>query len=249
MDDEFAAGFHSVLNVLENNAESVDRLWVDKARNDTRTAKVIADAAREGVRVQRVPKAKLDSLAGEGVRHQGVLARLHIIELKDEQWLFAMLEALPQRPLLLVLDGVQDPHNLGACLRSAAAAGVDAVIVPKDRSAPVNATARRAASGATESVAIVRITNVSRVLKKLKERGIWIFGASGTAETDLYDSNLTAAAAIVVGSEHKGLRHGTEKMCDELIRIPMTTAVSSLNVSVAAGICLFEAQRQRRLES
>ncbi len=247
MDDEFAAGFHAVLNVLENSPEGIDRLWIDKERNDARIAMVIADASSQGVRVQRVPKARLDSLAGEGVRHQGVLVRLHTVDVKDETWLFSALDALEQPPLLLVLDGIQDPHNLGACLRSAAAAGVDAVIVPKDRSAPVNATARRAASGATESVAIVRVTNVARVLKKLKARGIWIYGASGNAETELYQCKLTDAIAIVVGSEHKGLRHGTEQMCDQLMRIPMTDAVASLNVSVAAGICLFEAQRQRAL--
>lgn len=247
MDDEFAAGFHAVLNVLEKYPQGLDRLWIDKERNDARIAMVIAAASNQGVRVQRVPKAKLDSLAGEGVRHQGVLARLHAVDVKDEPWLFSALDVLERPPLLLVLDGIQDPHNLGACLRSAAAAGVDAVIVPKDRSAPVNATARRAASGATESVAIVRVTNVARVLKKLKQRGIWIYGASGNAKTELYQCKLTDAIAIVVGSEHKGLRHGTEQMCDQLMRIPMTDAVASLNVSVAAGICLFEAQRQRAL--
>lgn len=245
MNDEFAAGFHAVLSALEHNPQGVDRLWIDKARNDTRIAMVIADAGRAGVRVQRVPKAKLDSMAGEGVRHQGVLARLRGVELKDEAYLFSMLDSLEQPPLLLVLDGIQDPHNLGACLRSAAAAGVDAVIVPKDRSAPVNATVRKAASGATESVSIVLVTNVARVLKKLKHRGIWIYGASGTAETDLYQCKLTDAVAIVVGSEQKGLRHGTEQVCDELMRIPMADAVDSLNVSVATGIFLFEVQRQR----
>ena len=246
MDDEIAAGFHAVLNVLENNPEGIDRLWIDKARKDPRMASVLSQANQIGVGVQRVPKIKLDTLAGAGVRHQGVVARLHVIELKDEKWLFSTLDALKQAPLLLVLDGIQDPHNLGACLRSAAAAGAAAVIIPKDRSAPVNATARRAASGATESVPIVRVTNVGRVLKKLKERGIWIFGASSEAETDLYDCNLADAVAIVLGSEHKGLRHGTEQMCDQLMQIPMTGAVASLNVSVAAGICLFEARRQQR---
>ena len=247
MDDELAAGFHAVLNMLEKCPEAIDRLWIDKERNDARIAMVIAGASKQGVRVQRVPKVRLDSLAGEGIRHQGVLARLQTIEVKDEQWLFSTLDILEQTPLLLVLDGIQDPRNLGACLRSAAAAGVDAVIVPKDRSAPVNATVRRAASGATETVAIVRVTNVARVLKKLKARGIWIYGASGTAKSELYQCKLTDAVAIVVGSEHKGLRHGTEQMCDELMRIPMTEAVASLNVSVAAGICLFEVRRQRAL--
>lgn len=247
MNDEFAAGFHAVLSALEHNPQGVDRLWIDKARNDARITKVIADAGRAGVRVQRVPKAKLDSLAGEGVRHQGVLARLRTVELRDEAYLFSILDSLEQPPLLLVLDGIQDPQNLGACLRSAAAAGVDAVIVPKDRSAPVNATVRRAASGATEYVPIVQVTNVSRVLKKLKQRGIWIYGTSGTAESDLYQCKLTDALAIVVGSEQKGLRHGTEKMCDELMRIPLADAVDSLNVSVATGIFLFEVLRQRQL--
>ncbi len=245
MDDEFAAGFHAVLSALEHNPQGVDRLWIDKARNDARIAKVLADADRAGVKVQRVPKARLDAMAGEGIRHQGVLARLQAVALLGETDLFSLLDTLEQPPLLLVLDGIQDPHNLGACLRSAAAAGVDAVIVPKDRSAPVNATTRKAASGATESIPIVEVTNISRVLKKLKQRRIWIYGASGNAESDLYQCNFTDAVAIVMGSEHKGLRHGTEQECDELVRIPITDAVDSLNVSVATGICLFEVQRQR----
>lgn len=245
MNDDFAAGFHAVLSALEHNPQWVDRLWIDKARNDARIAMVIADASRVGVRVQRVPKVKLDSLAGDGVRHQGVLARLRMVKLRDETDLFSILDSLQQPPLLLVLDGIQDPRNLGACLRSAAAAGVDAVIVPRNRSAPVNATVRKAASGATEYVPIVEVTNVARVLKKLKQRGIWIYGASGNAESDLYQCNLTDAVAIVVGSEQKGLRHGIEQVCDELMRIPMADAVDSLNVSVATGIFLFEVQRQR----
>ncbi|MFV1996376.1 MAG: 23S rRNA (guanosine(2251)-2'-O)-methyltransferase RlmB [Acidiferrobacterales bacterium] len=246
MNDELAAGFHAVLSVLEYNPQSIDRLWVDNLRKDTRIAKVIADADRAGVEVQRVPKARLDTLAGDGVRHQGVLARLYAVALLGEADLFSILDSLQQPPLLLVLDGIQDPHNLGACLRSAAAAGVDAVIVPKDRSAPVNATTRRAASGATESIPIVEVTNISRVLRKLKQRRIWIYGASGNAESDLYQCKFTDAVAMVMGSEHKGLRHGTEQECDELVRIPVANAVDSLNVSVATGICLFEVQRQRQ---
>jgi len=244
--DELAAGFHAVLSALEHNPQSVDRLWIDKSRKDTRIARVISDAGRAGVEVQRVAKARLDSLAGDGVRHQGVLARLHAVALLGETELFSILDSLLRPPLLLVLDGIQDPHNLGACLRSAAAAGVDAVIIPKDRSAPVNATTRRAASGATESIPIVEVTNISRVLRKLKQRRIWIYGASGSAESDLYQCNYTDAVAIVMGSEHKGLRHGTAQECDELVRIPVTDAVESLNVSVATGICLFEVQRQRQ---
>lgn len=246
MDDEFAAGFHAVLSALENNPQGVDRLWIDKARNDARVANAIASASKAGVRVQRVPQTRLDAMVGQGVRHQGLVARLRAVELLDEAALFLILESLERPPLLLVLDGIQDPHNLGACLRSAAAAGVDAVIVPKDKSAPVNATARKAASGATETVAIAQVTNITRVLKKLKQRGIWIYGASGNAESDLYQCKFNSAVAIVMGSEQKGLRHGTQQACDQLIRIPMTDAVGSLNVSVATGICLFEVRRQRR---
>jgi 23S rRNA (guanosine2251-2'-O)-methyltransferase len=247
VDDEFAAGFHAVLSALEHNPQGIDRLWIDKARNDARMGKVIADADKAGVKVQRVPKARLDAMANGGVHHQGVLARLQVVELLGEAELYSLLDALESPPLLLVLDGIQDPHNLGACLRSAAAAGVDAVIIPKDRSAPVNATTRRAASGATESLPIVEVTNISRVLRKLKQRRIWIYGASGNAESDLYQCNLTDAVAIVMGSEHKGLRHGTEQECDGLVRIPITDAVDSLNVSVATGICLFEVLRQRQI--
>ncbi len=246
MDDEFAAGFHAVLSVLENNPQGVDRLWIDKERNDARVANAISSAGKAGVRVQRVPQTKLDAMVGRGVRHQGLVARLRAVELLDEAALFLILEALERPPMLLVLDGIQDPHNLGACLRSAAAAGADAVIVPKDKSAPVNATVRKAASGATESIPIVQVTNITRVLTKLKQRGIWIYGASGNAESDLYQCKFNSAVAIVMGSEHKGLRHGTRQACDQLIRIPMANAVGSLNVSVATGICLFEVRRQRQ---
>ena len=246
MNDDYAAGFHAVQAVLENNPQGVDRLWIDKARNDARVANVISSASKAGVHVQRVPQAKLDAVVGEGVRHQGLVARLRAAALQDEAALFSILDSLAQPPLLLVLDGIQDPHNLGACLRSAAAAGVDAVIIPKDKSAPVNATVRKAASGATETVAIIQVTNIVRVLRKLKQRGCWIYGATGNAESDLYQYKFNSAVAIVMGSEQKGLRHGTQQACDQLIRIPMTDAVASLNVSVATGICLFEVRRQRQ---
>jgi len=246
--DDIVAGFHAVLSTLENSPESIDRLWIDKARNDSRTAKVVENATRARVKIQRVPKTKLDAMVDKETRHQGVMARLQTVPLMSEADLFSLLETLEKPPLLLVLDGIQDPHNLGACIRSAAAAGVDAVVLPKDRSAPVNANTRKAASGATESIPIVQVTNVSRVLKKLKDRGIWVFGASSNAKSDLYQCNFTDAVAIVMGSEQKGLRHGTEKECDTLVRIPLTGAVESLNVSVASGVCLFEVQRQRQFQ-
>jgi 23S rRNA (guanosine2251-2'-O)-methyltransferase len=181
----------------------------------------------------------------EGVRHQGVIARVRRQAAKIDE--HNLLSALTRtvNPLVLVLDGVQDPHNLGACLRSAAAAGALAVIVPRDNSAPLTPVARRAAAGAAESLPLVTVTNLARTLRDLKEAGVWIYGASHDAEASLYETDLRGPVALVLGGEGKGLRRLTREHCDGLFRIPMSGAVESLNVSVAAGISLFEVMRQR----
>jgi 23S rRNA (guanosine2251-2'-O)-methyltransferase len=167
----------------------------------------------------------------------------------DENELLGLVESLKHDPLLLVLDQVQDPHNLGACLRTADAAGVDVLVVPRDRSAPMSAVVRSVASGAAETVPVARVTNLARTLRALKYLGVWIFGTSDRAEKDLYESDLTGPAALVMGAEGKGLRRLTSETCDTLVRIPMVGTVECLNVSVAAGVCLFEIVRQRRLQS
>jgi 23S rRNA (guanosine2251-2'-O)-methyltransferase len=182
-------------------------------------------------------------------RHQGVVATIEPLDVQvsmSEKELLVFLKARPQ-PLVLVLDGVTDPHNLGACLRSADAAGVDAVVTPKDNSAELNATARKVASGAADSVPLVRVTNLARTLKSLKELGLWIVGTTGEADTLLYDQDLTLPSVIVVGAEGPGMRRLTTEACDFLVKLPMAGDVSSLNVSVATGVCLFEAVRQRTL--
>ena len=245
MDKDLAAGFHAVLSVLEQDPASVDRVWIDQSRKDSRIARVVRLAKAAAVRVQAVPRARLDEMLTEGASHQGVIARVKQVRTRGETDIESIVQSVAGVPLILVLDGVQDPHNLGACLRSAAAAGVHAVILPKDKSAPLNVTVRKAASGALEHLVIVQVTNLARALEKLKTAGVWIVGAAGESESDLYQSNLTLPVAIVMGSEGKGLRQRTRGMCDSLVRIPIAGTVESLNVSVATGICLFEAIRQR----
>ncbi|STQ78534.1 23S rRNA (guanosine-2'-O-)-methyltransferase RlmB [Hafnia alvei] len=181
----------------------------------------------------------------EGAVHQGIIARVREGRQYQENDLPALLENLEQPPFLLILDGVTDPHNLGACLRSADAAGVHAVIVPRDRSAQLNATAKKVACGAAETVPLIRVTNLARTMRFLQEQNVWIVGTAGEADHNLYQSKMTGPMALVMGAEGDGMRRLTREHCDELISIPMAGSVSSLNVSVATGICLFEAVRQR----
>ena len=242
-------GIHAVDALLARDPGSIVRLQVQRGREDHRVAALLAAAEAAGVAIQRVPRSALDRLV-QG-RHQGVVAELaggpaagdNTLAREDDLW--AHLEALDHPPLVLVLDGITDPHNLGACLRSADAAGVAAVILPKDKSAPVTPVVRKVACGAAESVPLHTATNLARVLKGLKERGIWLYGAAGEAESSLYAQDLTGPVALVLGSEGAGLRRLTREHCDFLVRLPMAGTVSSLNVSVATGICLFEAVRQR----
>lgn len=238
-------GIHAVDTLLRREPGSIQRLWVQAGRQDKRMAALLELAANQGIAVQTIPRAELDQKVSG--RHQGVVAEV----LRDtRQWgeaaLYQHLDTLDRPALLLVLDGVTDPHNLGACLRSADAAGVDAVLVPKDKSADLNPTVRKVACGAAEVVPFVRVTNLARTLEGLKERGIWLYGTAGEADTLLYDADLSGPVAIVMGAEGAGLRRLTRETCDHLVKLPMAGEVSSLNVSVATGICLFEAVRQRQ---
>jgi len=237
-------GLHAVLAALKQHPDRLDTIWIGAERADRRIGAVVEAARSAGVRFQKVPRVKLDRIA-EGERHQGVVARLRAATIRTERDLETFLPTLPPQPLLLVLDGVQDPHNLGACLRSADAAGAQAVIVPRERSAPLTAAARRAASGAAETVPVFEVSNLARSLRTLKDAGIWIIGASQDAPAPLSEADLTGASAFVVGGEGEGLRRLTREHCDLVVHIPMTGTVGSLNVSVAAGICLYEAVRQR----
>lgn len=235
-------GFHAVLARLRADPDSVLEILVDERRHDARLGDVLRVAEQAGVRVLRVPGKRLDGFYGGG-RHQGIVAR---VEARDERAsLDDVLERLAEPALLLVLDGVTDPHNLGACLRVADAAGAHAVIVPKDRSAGLSPTVTKVASGATESVPFLAVTNLARTLDTLKERGVWIVGTAGDAEVDLYGADLPESVAWVLGSEGEGLRRLTRERCDLLVRIPMLGQVESLNVSVAAGLCLYESRRRR----
>lgn len=244
MAEQLIFGFHAILSRLRQDADTVHELYAEEGRRDPRMRELLSTAAARRVRVVPVPKARLDGMAG-GERHQGVVARVAPVRLA--QSLDAALEALMEPPLLLVLDGIQDPHNLGACLRVADAFGVHAVIAPKDRAAGITPTVVKVASGAADTVPFIAVTNLARSLREMRQRGIWIIGAAGEAETGLYGTKLSGPLAWVLGAEGEGLRRLTRETCDELVRIPMLGSVESLNVSVAAGVCLSETRRQRNL--
>ena len=235
-------GFHSVLARLRAEPASVLEVFLDESRRDVRARDFAAQVERAGVRLLRVPAARLAGLAGEG-RHQGVVARVKVQTQK--QTLEELLESLAAPPLLLVLDGITDPHNLGACLRVANAAGAHAVIAPKDHAAGLSPTVSKVASGAAEITPYFMVTNLARTLAELKERNIWVVGTDDTAPDSLFAAkDLPAAIAWVIGAEGAGMRRLTRESCDLLVRIPMRGQVESLNASVAAGICLFESMRR-----
>jgi len=235
-------GFHAVLARLRADPASVTEIYLDEDRKDARAKDLVLVAEKAGVSLMRVPTKRLDGFYGGG-RHQGVVAMA--FEKPARESLEDLLDSLNETPLLLVLDGVTDPHNLGACLRVADAAGAHAVIAPKDRAAGISAAVSKVASGAAESVPYYMVTNLARTLDELKERNIWIVGADERAEKSLYESELPEAVAWVLGAEGEGMRRLTRERCDVLVRIPMRGSVASLNVSVAGGVCLFESRRRR----
>ena len=235
-------GFHAVMVRLKAQPASVREIHVDASRHDQRMRQLLQRAEQAGVRVFDSDDARLTQLCGQP-RHQGVVARLD--PLAPQHSLDDFLDGLQAVPLLLVLDGVTDPHNLGACLRVADGAGVHAVVAPKDHAVGLNATVAKVASGAAETVPYLMVTNLARTLNELKERDIRVIGFSDDAERTLYDADLTGPVALVLGAEGPGMRQLTRKTCDELLRIPMQGAVESLNVSVASAVCLYEALRQR----
>ncbi|HTH93883.1 MAG TPA: 23S rRNA (guanosine(2251)-2'-O)-methyltransferase RlmB [Rhodocyclaceae bacterium] len=235
-------GFHAVTTRLRQNADSVIELYVSAQRQDARLRDLLKLAELLNVRVMPVDAARLDGM-GYGTRHQGVVAKVKVVALAHS--IDDVLDVLTDPPLLLVLDGVTDPHNLGACLRVADAAGVHAVIAPKDRSCGLNATVIKVASGAADTVPYLMVTNLARTLREIKERDIWVVGTAGEAERNLYQVEQKRAIAWVMGAEGDGMRRLTRETCDELVNIPMAGSVESLNVSVASGICLFETRRQR----
>lgn len=237
-------GIHAVQSLLERAPERIIDVFALKGREDKRLQPLLNALQRLGIQVQFVNRQTLDNKA-QGEVHQGIIARVTAAKELNESDLDQIL-AQKTAPLLLILDGVTDPHNLGACLRTADAAGVDAVIVPKDKSAQLTATARKVACGAAEVVPLIRVTNLARTMRELQERNIWIVGTAGEATSDLYQADLKGAIALVMGAEGEGMRRLTREHCDQLVSIPMAGSVSSLNVSVATGVCLFEIVRQQQ---
>lgn len=241
------AGLHAVESLLRKNPDQVERLYIKQGRADKRLQKIVDLAKKKHLPIETVDAKTLGHEAG-GLRHQGVLAFTQHKEAKYENDLWQLLETLTEPAFLLVLDGVTDPHNLGACLRTADAVGVQAVIIPKDNSVGLTPVVHKVASGAAETIPLFQVTNLARTLDTLKDMGIWLTGTSDKAERTLHETDLTGPMALIMGAEGKGLRRLTEERCDYLVSIPMAGSVTSLNVSVATGVCLYEALRQRAVK-
>nr|WP_297356727.1 23S rRNA (guanosine(2251)-2'-O)-methyltransferase RlmB [uncultured Caldimonas sp.] len=235
-------GFHAVTVRLKTAPQSIHEIYVDATRRDQRMRQFVARAQEAGARLIDSDDERLQKMCGTH-RHQGVVAKVEPVA--QARSLDDLLDGLNEPPLLLVLDGVTDPHNLGACLRVADGAGAHAVVAPKDHAVGINATVAKVASGAAETVPYFMVTNLARTLNELKERNIWVIGTSDDAEKTLYEVDLKGPVALVLGAEGAGMRQLTRKTCDELVSLPMRGAVESLNVSVASGVCLYEALRQR----
>jgi len=243
MPAERVYGLHTVRSLLTRAPQRVRKLWLQQGRDGERIAQIEALARASQRPIERADRARLRAWLGE-VAHQGVMAEIDAMAPLREDDLYTQLAGAPD-PLVLALDGVQDPHNLGACLRTADAAGAHAVVIPRDRAAAVDGVVRKVAAGAAEFVPVASVTNLARALDMLKERGIWVVGTDGEAPQSLYAADLKRPLALVLGAEGSGMRRLTRERCDFLVRIPMAGQVESLNVSVAAGVALLEARRQR----
>ncbi len=246
-DSRILFGFHAVQSRMRQHATSIQEILIDQDRVDPRMKDILKLAKSYKVRVMQVDRERLDGIAGRNGRHQGIIARVvdTAIPYKD---IHDILESdLSEPPFFLILDGVEDPHNLGACLRAADAMGVHAVIAPKDRAAGLNATVRKVASGAAETVPFIAVTNLARTIRELKEAGVFVIGTTMDSKGTLLNTKLDGPIALVLGAEGNGIRRLTAENCDALVTIPMFGSVESLNVSVASGICLYEVRRQRCL--
>lgn len=245
MKSKMIFGFHAVTARIRHEASTVEEIYVDASRHDRRMGEMLRAAKEANVRIIQTDDQRLDAMVGTR-RHQGVVAAAG--ELSLARNLDELLDAIVGPPLLLLLDGVTDPHNLGACLRVADGAGAHAVIAPKDRAVGLNATAAKVASGAAETMPYITVTNLARTMRELQERDIWLTGTAEDAESTIYDVDFKGGSAIVMGSEGEGMRRLTRENCDRLVHLPMMGSVESLNVSVASGICLYEARRQRMIK-
>jgi 23S rRNA (guanosine2251-2'-O)-methyltransferase len=245
---QWIAGINAVSAAVEHDAENVREVLIEAGAKNPRLTEIEAQARRKDIDVRRVATQALDGVVGN-LRHQGVVARYAAAKTYSENDLEGLVEAAEGKALVLVLDGVQDPHNLGACLRSAAAAGVTAVIFPKDKAVQINATVRKTSAGAADSIPVIPATNLARTMRDLQQMGVWIYGLAGEADTSFWSIDLRGNVALVLGGESDGLRRLTRENCDQLVKIPMPGGgdVESLNVSVATGVTLFEAVRQRRV--
>jgi len=250
-DLEWVYGIHAVENLLLQQAERIKEIRFQEGRDDKKIKRLQVLCREKCIKVNVVARREIDQLFKsnqERVVHQGVAAFAKMTRSQDEADLYQLVENLDEPPLIIILDGITDPHNLGACLRSADAAGAHALVMPKDKSAPLNATVSKVACGAAESIPVYAVTNLARTMKKLQDKGVWIFGTAGEATQTVYEQDLTIPSAIVMGAEGDGMRRLTREQCDYLVKLPMAGVVSSLNVSVATGICLYEAVRQRAVK-
>ena len=238
-------GIHAVLAALEYSPQKINRAWVDSQRQDARLKQVVDDLLALGIQPEKTERKKLDRMA-DGKNHQGIVVAVELPAMLSEDQLKQDVQALNEPAFYLVLDQVQDPHNLGACLRTVDAVGAHGIIVTKDNAAGITPTVCKVASGAAETVPVYQVTNLARVLRWLKEQNIWVMGAAGEAEQTIYDMKLDMPLALVMGAEGSGMRHLTRQHCDFLVKIPMTGQVESLNVSVAAGVLLYEIFRQKQ---
>ena len=238
------AGINAVTAALEHDLGNVREVLLEAGGKNPRLTEIEETARRHEISVRRIALQALDGVAG-GLRHQGVIARYEAPKQVEESALAGLIEAADGKALILVLDGVQDPHNLGACLRSAAAAGVTAVIIPKDKAAPINATVRKTSAGAADRIPVISVTNLARTLRTIKEAGVWVYGLDGEATGSIHAVDFRGNVALVLGGEGEGMRRLTREHCDGLVKIPMPGDMESLNVSVATGVALFEVVRQR----
>lgn len=245
MKTEYVYGLHVVKSLLESQPELVLEIWLQESRDDESIETIRSLAKMQGVSIQRTDRKRLDQMTNEAV-HQGAVARIQLKSLPGENELMELVDKAGEPAFLLFLDGIQDPQNLGACIRTAEAAGIQAVIFQKDRAATLTATARKAAAGAAERLAIFQVGNLARSIEQVKKAGIWVVGAAGGSDKTLYEIDLRGPLAVVMGAEGAGLRSRIQGLCDHLAAIPMRGETESLNVSVATGVILFEAMRQRQ---
>ncbi|MGN1357408.1 MAG: 23S rRNA (guanosine(2251)-2'-O)-methyltransferase RlmB [Succinivibrionaceae bacterium] len=245
MDNSLIFGIHPVTAAIRKDPENILSAWVYQG-SENKAGSLAGELNNLGIKVQSVPRKTLDNMT-DGANHQGILIKVRELRQPGENELYELVENT-ENPLILILDDVTDPHNLGACLRNADGAGATAVVTPRDKSAGISGTVRKVACGATESVPFFQVTNLARTLKKLQELNVWIIGTAGEADKLVYDVSLTGGVALVMGAEEKGMRRLTRENCDELVKLPMYGQVTSLNVSVASGIFLYEAVRQRQIK-